>query len=306
MTQLNAPLIHIGYPKTGSTWLQQCLFNQTSLGFYPISSGNGVAQFIQTNDFCFSPTAARQSFISELEIAAQQSLVPVLSNEILAGDQIKGVYWGKTAADRMHATFPEAKILFFIREQNSIVISSYREYIKLGGTGTLQAYIGSGQEKPGFAPICQFDHFKYDLLIDYYRQLFGPERLLVLPFEYLKTDLQGSVRKILKFAGLSEHVLPSRSARNVGHNAAAIAMRRKLNFICEPGYFGNQSPPVTWRLAQKASRLVDFLTPKAIYKPIENRWRGYIRERIGDRYRTSNYNTSQAIGVDLSKYGYDM
>lgn len=306
--RLTSPIIHIGYPKTGSTWLQQCVFNQPSLGFFPISSGTGAEQFIQTNDFCFSPETARNSFVTELETATQQSLVPVLSNEILAGDQIKGAYWGKTAADRIHATFPQAKILLLIREQKSILLSSYREFIKLGGTSTLETFIGSGQEKPGFAPICQFDHFKYHLLVEYYRQLFGAERLLVLPFEYLNADRNDAIRRLLNFADLTptlSDIQLSQSSRNVGHNAAAIAVRRQLNFICEPGFFGNESPPVTWRMAQKISRFIDILTPRAIYKPIEDSWKAYIKERVGDRYRNSNRITSQLIGFDLSRYGYE-
>ena len=107
------PLIHIGYPKAASTWLQQVIFKDENAGFldpWGVHSLEALKQFAFPNPFRFSAESARQVFEPGLQEAARKELVPVLSREALVGNPIWGHYWGKDVADRMHAVFPEAKI----------------------------------------------------------------------------------------------------------------------------------------------------------------------------------------------------
>ena len=146
------PLIHIGFPKAASTWLQRGLFSDEKAGLiapWGVQAGEAVEQFALPNPFRFSAESARKVFELGLEEAARRSLVPVLSHEMLTGDQMKGFYWGKEVADRIHVIFPDAKILIFIREQKSMIWSSYQQYLKEGGVLTLQRYIDPGVKKAG-------------------------------------------------------------------------------------------------------------------------------------------------------------
>ncbi|MGB5896745.1 MAG: hypothetical protein WBG66_00975, partial [Geitlerinemataceae cyanobacterium] len=84
MILLPQPLIHVGYPKAASTWLQQTLFSDEKAGFYApwgFPSGDAIEQFVLTNSFRFNPKSARQFFAPGLQEAAEKDLIPVLSQE---------------------------------------------------------------------------------------------------------------------------------------------------------------------------------------------------------------------------------
>jgi hypothetical protein len=299
-------LIHIGYPKTASTWLQNCIFNGQNSPFFCLPADEGIQQFVLANEFCFCAEGARKSFYLYLEEAANQSRIPVLSNEILTGDQIKERYWGKIVADRLFSTFLKAKILVIIREQKSMILSSYREHIMQGGTENLERFIGTGHEKPGFGSICRLDFLEYDLLISYYQKLFGSENLLVLPFELLKDNRQAFIQQIFNFVGIEKIKNYSEQPQNIGYNALTIEFRRRVNFLVEPAYFGNNSPPVTWRMAQKLSRVVERVIPSKAHESLEKQLKQFIKERTKQTFDRSNQRTSQLIGIDLAKLGYDL
>ncbi|HIK30404.1 MAG TPA: sulfotransferase domain-containing protein [Oscillatoriales cyanobacterium M59_W2019_021] len=301
-------LIHVGYPKAASTWLQNIVFSDEKAGFFApwgLPSGEATEQFVIANAFKFSAEQARQAFASGVEEAQRQNLVPVISQETLIGSQIRGCYWGKEVADRMAATFQNAKILIVIREQKATILSSYREHIKMGETTTFDRFIGAYDRKPGFGPPCQLDYLEYDRTIAYYHTLFGAENVLVLPFELLKHNRQDFAEKIFHFVGLTAQPNYPQSAANIGCKGATLELRRKLNFFCQGGDFSGNKPPITWRLAQKISAASDRLIPQERHDRAESQFKQFIAKNVGDRFRESNQNTSRAIGIDLQTWGYD-
>ena len=70
--------------------------------------------------------------MAQRQHSRQDPRVPVLSDETLCGDPFQRRYNGGDVADRIHQTFPRAKVLIGIREQKAMAISSYREFIFLG------------------------------------------------------------------------------------------------------------------------------------------------------------------------------
>ena len=306
-------LIHIGYPKTASTWLQEVIFKNEKSGFiapWGAQSAEAIEQFIIANSFLFSAKSAYEVFEPGLKEATKRAMIPVISHESLTGTQIKGTYRGKQVADRIYAVFPQAKILLFIREQKSIVLSSYREHIKKGVTVTLERFIGAGKRIPGFAPTCQLDHLQYDLIVSYYQNLFGEKNVLVIPFELLKNSPINVTQKILNFVDLNENIehldlKALKKRKNVGFKGATVSFRRQLNKFSEPAYFGQGGPPLSWRVAQKLSKTVDLFFPKTIHQRFEKRYRKIIAEHIKDYFYQSNKRTSQLIELDLENLGYD-
>jgi len=302
------PLIHIGFPKTASTWLQQVIFNDEKLGFlapWGGQSGEAIQQFVIPDSFHFSAESAFKVFEPGLQEAAKRAMVPVISHESLAGNQFKGTYYGKEVADRIHAVFPEARILMLIREQKSMVLSSYREHIKMGGIKTLKRFIGAESRKPGFAPLCQLSYLEYELLIAYYQKLFGVDNILVLPFELLKQKQQVFGQKILNFVGLDGIPEYRQETKNVGFKGATIEFRRKLNFFFQSDDFGGAQLPLTWRIAQKLSVTFDRLVPQSMHKSSEEQLKQFVAQTVGDSFRESNQKTSHLIGINLADFGYD-
>ncbi|HIK50292.1 MAG TPA: sulfotransferase [Oscillatoriales cyanobacterium M59_W2019_021] len=303
------PLIHIGYPKAASTWLQQSLFNDERTGFYApwgLPSYESIEQFIIANAFRFSAKKVRQMFDLGLQDAAKRNLIPVISEEFLIGHQVEGKYWGKDVADRLNATFPEAKILMVIREQKSEILSSYRQSIRRGDAASLSRFIGIGEtRKPGIGAICQLDYFEYDLAIAYYHQLFGADNVLVLPFETLVKDPQAASQTIIDFAGakgeLTSHPIP----KNVGFKAGTLMFRQQINGFCVPPETPKSPRSFPWRVGYKLSELVDRFLPQKYHNRAETYFRNTIAKAVGNSFRESNQRTSKLISINLAELGYD-
>ena len=306
-TQYARPLVHIGYPKTASTWLQKAVFNDERNGFYApwgLPSGEATEQFVLANGFRFSAEASRRVFETGLAPATDRNLVPVLSQETLVGSQIRGRYWGKEVADRLHQVLPEARIFLLVREQNSMILSSYREHIKMGGITTIERFIGMERRNRGFGALCRLDFLEYDLLIAYYQQLFGKENVLVLPFELLKKNRKLFLQKLSEFSGLDIIPDTDRKAHNVGFKGATVELRRKLNYFFQSDDFGGGKLPLNWCVAQKISTTFDRLIPKSIHDRAEGYLQECIDTAVGNYFDRSNRRTSQLINLDLSKFGY--
>jgi hypothetical protein len=140
-------LVHLGYHKTATTWLQNAIFSDETLGFvspWGPQAGVAVDEFVLANGFRFDATRARSHFEEGLAEAQTQGLVPVLSNEALCGQPISGgrFTYGKYVVERLHETFPNARILIVVREQRTSLLSHYREYIANGFSGDLAQFIG--------------------------------------------------------------------------------------------------------------------------------------------------------------------
>lgn len=309
MILLPAPLIHIGYPKAASTWLQQSLFNDERTGFYApwgLPSYESIEQFIIANGFRFRSKDVRQKFEPGLQEAAQRDLIPVISEEFLIGHQVEGKYWGKDVADRLNSTFPEAKILMVIREQKSEILSSYRQYIRRGDAASLSRFIGIGEtRKPGIGAICQLDYFEYDLAIAYYHQLFGVDNVLVLPFEILVKDPQAASQTIIDFAGAKGELTANPIPKNVGFKAGTLMFRQQINGFCVPPETPKSIRAFPWRVGYKLSDLVDRFLPQKYHDRAETYFRDTIDRAVGTSFRESNQRTSKLIGINLAELGYD-
>src|SRR5438094_721969 len=103
---MSEPLIHIGYHKTGSTWLQEQVFCDERFGFVSTDGPLPIDEaFVALNPFTFSAEQARALFSGLLRSAADKALVPVISHERLSGDVGTGGVDSRMIADRLHETF---------------------------------------------------------------------------------------------------------------------------------------------------------------------------------------------------------
>ena len=297
-------LIHIGYHKTGTSWLQDQLFANTSAGYYSVGGrqpAEAIQQFVIPSPFRFDLQIARSAFEAEIDKGANQGLVPVISHEGLSGNPIEGRYDSCIVADRLQEAFPDARILIGIREQKAMIFSAYRQYVRRDGTRSLTEFIGRGNERTGYAPIFRLDFLEFHLLIEYYQRLF--RHVLVLPLELLTTDPAEYVCRIAAFAGERTCYSPSTERSNVGWSGLTLEVRRKLNaFFPRDKLGGRQS--LGYRVSRSACAAIDKVVPDWAHQRLERRWKRQIAERVGEMYRDSNQRTSQLIGIDLSDFGY--
>lgn len=301
------PLVHIGYHKTGTTWLQNHVF-VPERGYqapWTVRSGEAIEHLVLSNEFRFQPETVRSAFQTALDPAAGQ--VPVISHEDLCGYPVLHRYYGASVARRLHAVFPGARILMVVREQRSALLSLYRQYIKQGGQWPLAVFIGSGAERPGFRPICRLDHLEYHLLVEHYQALFGPEQVLVLPYEWLREDPLGFENAIHDFVANPTRATEHLPAANVGEGGVALAGRRIFNRFYQRSPLWNghwQSLPLGYRAGNKACQWLNRAVPRRWHQRVETALRAQINDRVGDYYRESNQRLASLMGRDLSRWDY--
>jgi hypothetical protein len=74
------PLLHIGYYKTGTTFLQTRIFPEPDFSLVAKSTALW-SSFVEVDPFAWSPSKDRETFETGIREAVERGLVPVLSAE---------------------------------------------------------------------------------------------------------------------------------------------------------------------------------------------------------------------------------
>jgi hypothetical protein len=178
-------LIHVGYPKAGSTWLQHWFEAHPELHYQP----GGVAGFGSVYGLCHPlPDGYRY------HVTSSESLVAPHENTGAWGagghggiPRWSGSFKGNQAevCALLRTLFPASRILITTRGFMGMLASSYSQFVRTGGTldprGMCLPLID-----PAPGPD---DHaFDYDYLIGLYVDAFGADNVIVLPYELLRDD----------------------------------------------------------------------------------------------------------------------
>jgi hypothetical protein len=318
---LAAPLIHIGHHKTGTSWLQRFLFPVIQAGFCFATRDEDIERhkepvyeyLIAPHPLDFNAERCRTYFQPLVRAAGEAHLVPVVSSERLSGGPHAGGYDTKEIADRLAAVFPGGKVLICIREQKSMILSTYRQYVRGGGTVPLRQYLQPPAVGTALMPSFDYDYFAYHRLIAHYHKLFGDSNVLVLPYEQLVRDPAGLVRRIAAFAharpapGALE-ALPYTTRENAGLTPIGSYLTRRL---INPLFVQTRLNPRPWLAATDFGRMLirrlewlDAVLPSHLQRYIDARAKRFVAGMVGDRYRDSNRRLQDMTGLDLVNYGY--
>ncbi len=309
-------LVHIGYHKTGTNWLQDEVFGNPETGYSWIGKRpltHPVHRLVRDLPLEFDAAALRREFEPLIRKAANAGLVPVLSFPRLSGHAFSGGYDSKELADRVHAVFPDALILIVIREQRSMIVSAYKQYVPAGGVSTVESFLSPDPESRR-VPRFDFGHFAYDRLIRYYQSLFGRDSVRVLPYEQFVRDARGFVAAIGELGGrpIPDEVLdrlPYGKRSNSAQSAWAVELSRPLNLFGRRSDL-NPEPIVESKLVFSLAKQIRRLDPSKV--PVlreraarsEAELRRVVEEAVGDRYVPSNRETAELAGLDLASYGW--
>lgn len=317
MSPLNRePLIHIGYHKTGSSWLQRYLFPEKEQGFEtPFLREDEIGELlIYPNALDFSECVCREAFYSKIKGSLQKGLVPVLSYERLSGNPHSGGYDSCEIADRLHRVFPQAKILMVIREQSGMILSTYKQYIVEGGSCSLLRYLYPTSQGKGRIPLFSFNHFKYHRLVSYYMSLFGEKKVLVLPYELFTRSPMEFLMKLRNYslARCNYSIKgdpPFKDRMNVSLSWLSLTIKKILNPIFTDDRLNPQAIFPSMRIERQIiwclNRFDEHL-PGMLRQLGDKKMKERISDIIGKQYRESNRITSTLIGDDLQKYGYEI
>lgn len=175
-------LLHIGYPKTGTTFLQK--------QFFPLIENSKLFNCIDL------PKAIYESYSDTNKGKIQSYFYKnsyeniIISCEQLLGKASEDIFL--TNAYKYHKFFPQAKILIVIRNQIDKFISNYSHYIKIGGTKKINDFLFPNNNSIFFGA----KKHKYDLIVEQYKKVFQPENVLILLYEDLKNNSYLFLEKI--------------------------------------------------------------------------------------------------------------
>lgn len=309
-------LIHIGYHKTATTWLQKEIFSHKDKGFYPLQPRDGdprpqpkvmAKPFFCIHDLDFDAAYVQNKVRERCDI--EDGIIPVISNERLSGEPFFGGDDSRRIAEKLHATFPEAKILIGIREQISMIESFYHQYIVEGGTLSLKNFLNlSRPRRP-----CQFkiENFEYDKLIHLYQSLFGIENVMVFAYEELRNDPKDILRRLSNFLGIKSIDYEQSRRVNVNDYKWLNYYTRFLNiFFLKTTFNGFSALALPLHrnhsiyALTKVRQALSVLVPEKLEQSFRKKQKNQIQKFVGDFYGPSNERTQNLTGLNLRDLGY--
>jgi hypothetical protein len=182
-------LIHIGFPKTGSTYLQSWFAGHPQIAYRPrqLAGCGSVHELID-------------------QVAFDGAAMPrVTSCEDFAAPSRDHREWsGMPAAqvavcETLHGLFPIGHILIVTRGFKAIIESAYAELVRFGRAQSFSQFIRS-ETILDILP----DILDYDRLIDEYRRRFD-DRVTVLPYELLRDVHRSFLGVVEAILGVDPH-----------------------------------------------------------------------------------------------------
>jgi hypothetical protein len=292
-----APLIHIGMPKCGSTWLQRHFFNHKH-GYHrcygPLESHIG---FIAPRPFNWIPPPT-----IDLDKAGER--VPVITTESLAGNPLTGGDNAESILHRLHTTLPQAKILIVIREQRAMMRSLYQLLVNWGSPYSIDKLLNNDLAVQ--VPRFHREYLCYDRLIRGYQNAFGEARVLVLPMELFQSQPLAFLGAVNDFCEVDSQryriVANTQKRENATRSLASLECKRVYNrFIARTAFNVNglRLPKQIQGEANFSPRL-----PGAVNRWQEDRFKRKVEKHTGSFYAESNRNTQKLTGLDLNSFGY--
>jgi hypothetical protein len=182
VTTFDAPvLLHVGWPRTGTTTLQALLGtlpNNVARPFPDPDTSRARAEMTSIrNDADWDP----RSFVEWLDErrAATDADALVLSDEALVGSYTSdrlGHAGPLVVADRLQRVLPSATVWFTLRDPRSMVRSTYLHAVSRGYPERYATYLREARAEFGRIGPWRFDIAR---VIDGYAERFGPDRVVL-------------------------------------------------------------------------------------------------------------------------------
>lgn len=214
-------IIHIGFPRAGSTFLQNYFSLHPDIFFEGNIAGNyrqtGVVPDIQLPD----TSNDTHVVISEEQFSVWNGNVDIVGVRFIMFDV--AAHQQKTLK-RLHELFPQSKVLIVTRGFKETVRSMYAQYVRVGGvlkfTEFQNEYAGA---------LAEF--YNYDRVIEFAEQIFGAQQVLVFPFELLLESPEKFLRKMEQEFGLKPHPVSTEKMNASLSEGEAVSYRKISNVV---------------------------------------------------------------------------
>lgn len=223
MSETAGHLIHIGYAKAGSKFLQRWFEAHPDLAYRT----GGLGGYRSVHDLsaeAASPADRPRWRVTSCEdLAAPQADAGSLVVDYERAMQRRWVDGQTAARDALVRMFPGARILIVTRGFRLMILSSYSQYVRSGGREDFATLLRHGGDN---------HPWDYDRLIGDYRAAFGRDHVIVLPYELLRDDPGAFTRAIETRLGVS-HFAPAPEAVNLSLSPIELLWYPRLSRLIE-------------------------------------------------------------------------
>lgn len=205
--------VHLGLPKTGTTFLQELCFpylkeiHYVHEKNYAITPPDGCAgrlrRIVTTNPLFMNLKKEKDELDCLLQAVDEKTVL--ISCERLFGNMIFNFYDNFYNSRNLKYLFPSAKIIIVIRKQDDLLEALYKQCLRVYYCPTVNSflnYVNKRFEDPARVlphPSNNAKQLNFYRYVQNYVELFGRENVLILPYEMIKTDQQGFLNRLFGF-----------------------------------------------------------------------------------------------------------
>lgn len=284
-------VIHIGWHKTASTYLQNGFFRQIGANFQPLAAFPEGVRAPEGIESLIELVESRDAFSAGL---LRKAVLPPSGDSpaltVISHEEISGHPHGYAmidpfvAARNLAAAFPRARIVAVIRNQFDYILSLYAYRVAVRGHEyrSLSRFL----EEDGAAGLLR--HLQYDRLIQEYVRLFGAANVLVLPLDMLRSDPGTFFVKLSDFMGVPNASAPDSRPANTGtRQAMLLVLLRPLNWLFSQWLALLLLATGRWPPAYAASKrkIFPFLSLRYRYYAFKRRLTALVNERFPNARR---------------------
>jgi hypothetical protein len=301
-------IVHVGFPKCASTFLQRLVFPHVPGKEYERSTDTSdLYQALSLLHWADGEPDRQKTLAAFRDRAFRDNKRYVVSAEhfVMPGDCLKTRYPrpitrsdSAEIIDRIAALDVPTKILVLVREQSSWVRSWHQERVKRHETRSLVEYIAA----PEAGKILDLIH--YVPLIRKLQGQFGSVNVFPIPFETLRQDPEWFFSKMPFEFEYTEEDRTKTIKRSL--NSEAVLLRRNLNriLVLLSGLTGGETD--TDRFAYRTVKRItsfDAFFPKVLK---QSQYEQDYLEEFRRSYAESNAIISAITGYDVSRLGYSV
>lgn len=240
-------VLHIGFPKTGSKFLQTNVFPHLA-GYHYVDwetdfFSREILKLKYGNPAC-SVESIRQAFIEYMSVRSESKVI--ISDESFTDIWDRGKGWLEKAIV-LKAIFPQAKIICVIREQTALLGSLYLEHLRAGGFVSCERFLRAEGgvlkfdyiDYSGYSQV-MVESLDYRVVSDIYVDLFGEQNVKFFAFELLRKNPHDYVEKICAFLNVAAPATLRMSVENRAYGVVGMHLARVINrfIIHEHGNLG--------------------------------------------------------------------
>ena len=216
-SRVTGHLIHVGFPKTGSNFLRRWFRVHPQLAYFE----GGIAGYRDVYEIAREAAAPRRDVL--YRVTSSESLTTPRRELSRNEEDTDPTVSQESACGLLASLFPNAHVLIVTRGFRSMIVSSFSQYVRSGSAVSLEEFASH--------PLIDRP-WDYDRVVSMYRAAFGVEKVVVMPWELLRDDVDRFVRTLEERLGLA-HFAAVPGRLNTGLSSAEMYWYPRLTRVID-------------------------------------------------------------------------